>query len=92
MEMLRGKDTLVQAVVKNIARREDKPPETRSDEELRELLRARGAASVQSRVDQMVDEGVKKALLETCDVDADKVNAERAPFPLCWGKAPPPGQ
>lgn len=49
VEGLRGKEALVQAVVKNIARREDKPPETRSDEELRALLRAKGEETMQVR-------------------------------------------
>lgn len=60
-------------MVKNIARKEDKPPETRSDDEIRDLLRAKGAESMQGRVDQKVDEEVKKVLLDSCDVNADKV-------------------
>ena len=47
IEGLRGKEALVQAVVKNIARKEDKPPETRSDDELRTLLRAKGEQTMQ---------------------------------------------
>lgn len=47
IEGLRGKQAQVQAVVKNIARREDKPLETRSDDELRGLLRAKGEATMQ---------------------------------------------
>lgn len=42
VEGLRGKEALVQAVVKNIARKEVKEPETRSDDELRVALRAKG--------------------------------------------------
>ena len=49
IEGLRGKEALVQAVVKNIARKEDKPPETRSDDELRTLLRAKGEQTMQVR-------------------------------------------
>ena len=37
----------MQAVVKSIARRESKPPETRSDDELRVLLRQKGEATMQ---------------------------------------------
>lgn len=44
---MRGKEALVQAVVKNIARKEDKPPETRSDDELRALLRSKGEQTMQ---------------------------------------------
>lgn len=44
---MRGKEALVQAVVKNIARKEDKPPETRSDDELRALLRTKGEQTMQ---------------------------------------------
>ncbi|CAN0001470.1 unnamed protein product [Ascophyllum nodosum] len=73
IEGLRGKEALVQAVVKSIARRESRPPETRSDDELRVLLRQKGEATMQSRMDQAVDEAVKKALLASCKVDADKV-------------------
>lgn len=47
IEGLRGKEALVQAVVKNIARKEDKPPETRSDDELRVLLRSKGEQTMQ---------------------------------------------
>lgn len=46
IEGLRGKEALVQVVVKSIARREDKPPETRSDDELRVLLRQKGEATM----------------------------------------------
>lgn len=47
---MRGKDALVQAVVKSIAKKEDKPPETRSDDELRTLLRAKGEQTMQVRL------------------------------------------
>ena len=46
MEGLRGKEALVQVVVKNIARKEVKEPETRSDDELRVALRAQGDKTV----------------------------------------------
>lgn len=47
VEGLRGKDAFVQAVVKNIARKEMKEPETRSDDELRTLLRTKVKQSMQ---------------------------------------------
>lgn len=40
---------MVQAVVKKIMRKEDKPPETRSDDELRGLLRAKWEENIQVR-------------------------------------------
>ena len=46
MEGLRGKEALVQAVVKNIARKEAKEPETRSDDEIRAALRVKGEQTV----------------------------------------------
>lgn len=46
---MRGKEALVQAVVKNIARKEVKEPETRSDDELRVALRAKGEQTVKVR-------------------------------------------
>lgn len=46
VEGLRGKEAQVQAVVKNIARREAKEPETRSDDELRAALRVKGEQTV----------------------------------------------
>lgn len=49
VEGLRGKEALVQAVVKNIARKEVKEPETRSDDELRVALRAKGKLTVKVR-------------------------------------------
>eukprot|EP00903_Cladosiphon_okamuranus_P013286 g12385.t1 len=73
VEGLRGKEALVQVVVKNIARKEVKEPETRSDDELRVALRAKGEQTVKSRTDKAVDEQVKKFLLDSCKVDADKV-------------------
>ncbi|CAM9269882.1 unnamed protein product [Ectocarpus fasciculatus] len=73
VEGLRGKQALVQAVVKNIARKEVKEPETRSDDEIRAALRVKGEQTVKSRTDKAVDEAVKKFLLGSCDVNADKV-------------------
>lgn len=49
IEGLRGKNALVQAVVKNIARKEAKEPETRSDDEVRAELRAKGEQVVKVR-------------------------------------------
>lgn len=57
IEGLRGKEALVQAVVKNIARKEVKEPETRSDDEVRAELRAKGEQVVkvrQQRVEPVV--------------------------------------
>ncbi|CAM9592613.1 unnamed protein product [Ectocarpus sp. 4 AP-2014] len=73
IEGLRGKQALVQAVVKNIARKEVKEPETRSDDEIRAALRVKGEQTVKSRTDKAVDEAVKKFLLSSCNVNADKV-------------------
>ncbi|CAM9746151.1 unnamed protein product [Pylaiella littoralis] len=73
IEGLRGKNALVQAVVKNIARKEAKEPEMRNDDEVRAELRAKGELVVKSRTDKAVDEGVKKFLLDSCEVNADKV-------------------
>lgn len=49
IEGLRGKNALVQAVVKNIARKEAKEPEMRSDDEVRAELRAKGELVVKVR-------------------------------------------
>lgn len=46
---MRGKNALVQVVVKNIARKEAKEPETRSDDEVRAELRAKGEQVVKVR-------------------------------------------
>lgn len=46
IEGLRGKEAQVQVVVKNIARKEAKEPETRSDDELRAALRVKGEQTV----------------------------------------------
>ncbi|CAM9458071.1 unnamed protein product [Choristocarpus tenellus] len=71
---LQGKTALVTVVVKNIARKEEKPPETRSDDEIRTFLREKAKETFKMRTDQFVDEAVKQQLLKICEVDADKVS------------------
>lgn len=60
---MRGKNALVQAVVKNIARKEAKEPETRSDDEVRAELRAKGEQVVKVCTSRQETPGRKRFLL-----------------------------
>lgn len=90
IEGLRGKEALVQVVVKSIARREDKPPETRSDDELRVLLRQKGEATMKVCL-PMEGRNNPHPLLSNADyLEREMQPSKCAMNALKYGNAPPP--
>ncbi|CAM9625867.1 unnamed protein product, partial [Phaeothamnion confervicola] len=70
---LAGQTAQVTAVVRQITRKEAKEPDPRPDAAVLTELRERAAGQGQARMDQLADEEIRKAMLDKCHVDAEKV-------------------